>query len=240
MSGESDEPMDPTATSESTAVQASIAPAPIATVQTLPRPAQLSAPKLGAVPSTVAHKANPLTNVGGAVKQLVPHVQYQLSRLGPAGQAGLASLIAAAVVTASALIPARNAIEALQADIVSAQQAPHSAARDEDGLSRVVTTLPTRAQVPAIVGLVFKQAQATGVPLDSGHYAFTPAKPGGVGRYELEFPVKAGYPEIRNFINQTLAAVPAAGLQKLHIERKAVGETQVNADVRFVIFVRSE
>jgi hypothetical protein len=178
--------------------------------------------------------------VGVAVKQVVPHVQYQLSRLGPAGQAGLAALVAAVVVVAAALVPARNAIETLQGDILRAQQAPHSAARDEDGLSRVVSNLPTRAQIPAIVGLVFQQAQAAGVPLDSGHYAFTAAKAGSVARYELEFPVKAGYPEIRNFINQTLAAVPAAGLQKLHIERKAVGETQVNADVRFVIFVRSE
>jgi hypothetical protein len=61
-----------------------------------------------------------------------------------------------------------------------------------------------------------------------------------VGRYELEFPLKAEYPKVRDFINRTLNAVPSAGLDKLRIERKAVGDALVNADVRFVVFVRSE
>ena len=35
-------------------------------------------------------------------------------------------------------------------------------------------------------------------------------------------------------------AVPAASLEKLRFERKAVGEQVVNADVGFVVFVRGE
>ena len=36
------------------------------------------------------------------------------------------------------------------------------------------------------------------------------------------------------------AIVPAAGLGKLHVERKAVGDQVVNANIGFVVFVRSE
>ena len=61
-----------------------------------------------------------------------------------------------------------------------------------------------------------------------------------MGRYELEFPVKAPYPNVRDFINRTLSAVPAAGLDKLRIERKVVGDPVVSADIRFVVFVRAE
>jgi hypothetical protein len=34
--------------------------------------------------------------------------------------------------------------------------------------------------------------------------------------------------------------VPAAALGKLHVERKTVGDPVVNADIGFVVFVRSE
>jgi hypothetical protein len=34
--------------------------------------------------------------------------------------------------------------------------------------------------------------------------------------------------------------VPAAGLDKLQVERRSIGDNSVSADVRFVVFVRSE
>ena len=85
-----------------------------------------------------------------------------------------------------------------------------------------------------------QQAQQSGIALDTGHYSYSPPKGGGVGRYEIEFPVKAEYPAVREFINRTLTAVPSVGLDKLRIERKVVGDNVVSADVRFVVFVRSE
>jgi len=169
----------------------------------------------------------------------VPQTQYQLARIGPAGQTGLAALVAAAVIAVSVLVPARNAIQTLSADLARAQQQPHTAATLQ-GVPRLVASLPTREQIPAVIGLVFEQAQKAGVPLDTGHYAFSPAKSGALARYEIEFPVKAGYPNVRDFINRTLTAIPAAGLDKLHVERKAVGDAVVSADIRFVIFVRGE
>jgi hypothetical protein len=91
-----------------------------------------------------------------------------------------------------------------------------------------------------VIGQIFIQAKEAGVPLDTGHYVYSPAKAGAIARYDLEFPVKASYPDIRGFINRTLTAVPAAALGKLHVERKAVGDQVVNADIGFVVFVRSE
>jgi hypothetical protein len=174
-----------------------------------------------------------------ALVRFGPQIQYQIIRLGPAGQVGLAALFAAAVIAASVLLPARNALEALSVDIAQAQR-PHAAGTSEQPVPRFVASLPTREQIPAVIGEVFQQAQKAGVPLDTGHYAFSAAKAGSLGRYDLEFPVKAGYPNVRDFIDRTLTAIPAAGLGGLHIERKAVADTVVNADIRFVIFVRSE
>ena len=94
--------------------------------------------------------------------------------------------------------------------------------------------------MPGVVAQIYQQAKDAGVALDTGRYSYSAAKAGGVARYELDFPVKAGYPNLRSFIGATLAAVPAAGLERLHIERKAVGDNVVSAEVRFVVFVRDE
>lgn len=172
--------------------------------------------------------------------RVIPYGQYQLTRMGPAGQAGLAALFAASIVAVTLVIPARNAVQSLTSDVLHARQTPHRAASPGDGIARILTALPTREQIPAVLRRVVQEAQKVGVQLDNGTYAFRPGKPGSVASYAVLLPVKASYPQIRNFINGTLASVPAAGLDKLRVERKAIGETAVHADVQFMIFVRGE
>jgi hypothetical protein len=180
-----------------------------------------------------------LARAQAGATQLGPQLQYQIARLGPAGQVGLAGLVAALVFAASALLPARHALDALSANIARAQH-PSAALSADQAAPRLVESLPTRDQIPAVIGLIYAKAKEAGVPLDTGHYVFSPPKAGALARYDLDFPVKASYPDIRNFINHTLTAVPAAALAKLHVERKTVGDQVVNADIGFVVFVRSE
>jgi hypothetical protein len=170
----------------------------------------------------------------------IPLALYKIGQMGPAGVAGLLATTAAVIIGVVGVVSINNATDSLAAQIARLQQHPNAAARIEDGLGKVITTLPTRDQMPVVIEHVLQQAGLAGVALDTGHYAYSPPKTGSVGRYELEFPLKAEYPKVRNFINRTLTAVPSAGLDKLRIERKAVGDTLVNADVRFVVFVRSE
>jgi hypothetical protein len=174
-----------------------------------------------------------------AAGQLVPQLQYQITRLGIAGQAGLAAFAAAAALAITALLPAQHALQSLHTQIARVQH-PDATAGLEEAVPRLVSSLPTRAQIPAVIGQIYAQAQAAGVSIDKGRYTYVPAKAGAIGRYEVEFPVAAAYPAIRTFINGTLTAVPAASLGKLRLERKAVGEQVVNADIGFVVFVRAE
>jgi hypothetical protein len=165
---------------------------------------------------------------------------YRIGRVGPAGVAGLLTTTAAVVIALVGLVSVHNASDSLTAQISRLQHHPNAAPRIEDSLEKVITTLPTRDQMPAVIGKVLQQAGLAGVALERGHYAYSPPKTGSVGRYELKFPLKAQYPNVRDFINRTLTEVPSAGLNKLRIERKAVGDALVNADVEFVVFVRSE
>jgi hypothetical protein len=214
------------------ALDAPAAPGPV------PAPVLAAATALRTV-ATVPGPTSALARTQAAASQLVPQVQYQVARLGPAGQAGLAALVAALVIAASTLLPARHALEALSAELARAQH-PSATASADQAIPHLVASFPTRAQIPAVIGQVVTQAKAAGVSLDVGRYVYTPPRSGAIARYDLEFPVKASYPDIRNFINRTLSAVPAAALNKLHVERKAVGDQVVNANIGFVVFVRSE
>jgi hypothetical protein len=211
-----------------------------ATPATLPVAATV--PPLASTPSPVLAKGSGVALLGSlreAAGQVIPQLQYQISRLGIAGQAGLGAFAAAAVLVIAAVIPAHHALQSLQSQIVNLQH-PLSAPGVEPAVPRLVASLPTRGQIPAVIGQIYNQAQTAGVPLNKGQYAYVPAKAGTVGRYEVEFPVTAAYPAVRAFIDGTLTAVPAASLGKLHIERKAVGEQAVNADIGFIVFVRGE
>jgi hypothetical protein len=210
-------------------------PANVTPIAVAPRP---SIPSTAAAPPGLPRSV--AARFSDAIVRAIPLGLYHLVRVGPAGIAGVAATLAALAITAAALIASRNAADAVTAKIASAQHHQNPASSPEDGIGKVVSALPTRDQIPTVMGVMLQQAQQSGVALDTGHYSYSPPRGGGVGRYEIEFPVKAEYPRVREFINRTLAAVPSAGLDKLRIERKLVGDSVVSADVRFVLFVRSE
>ena len=202
-------------------------------------PAAEAAPAAVA-PATVAASALAL-RLQRLTTRTLPIAWYRITRVGPAGLVGGAAILVAALVGTLALVAGRQAADALTAQIAHVQAQPGGAASGDGGVSKVVAALPRRREIPAVVGLVMAQARAANVVLDNGHYAYTPPKGSStVGRYELDFPVKATYPNVRDFIDRTLSAVPAAGLGKVRIERKVVGDPVVSADIRFVVFVRAE
>lgn len=167
----------------------------------------------------------------------LPQARYQLMRVGPAGLTGIGALLAAAVAALVLLLPAHQSVLALRNELIKAGHAA-PAVRPELSPQQFAASLPTREQVPALLGVVLAQATDAGVVLEQGRYSFTPATSNRLARYTFEFPVKANYGNIRAFIDKSLAALPALGLDKLHVERKSVGDMVVSADVGFVIYLR--
>ena len=95
-------------------------PARLVTVAT--PPLQALAPQ-AALPAA-APASSALLRVQAAAGQIVPQVQYQVARLGVAGQAGLAALTAAVAIAVGALLPAWHAMQGLSANLAQAQHAP--------------------------------------------------------------------------------------------------------------------
>jgi hypothetical protein len=135
------------------------------------------------------------------------------------------------------VLPARQSVVTLRNELTKAGHSLPSA-KPEQSPQQFAATLPTREQVPALLGQVLVQATDAGIALDQGRYTYSPATSNRLARYTFEFPVKADYGNIRTFIDKSLAAIPALGLDKLHVERKNVADTVVSADVGFVIYLR--
>jgi Tfp pilus assembly protein PilO len=161
------------------------------------------------------------------------------------GIAGVALLIFSLVYFLSANSPLHGQLAQMRADLSSAQQS--QAARRQSGLDltprvqlqTLVTKLPARAQLPAITEQIIAQAAAAGLALERGTYGVDVVQSGAIARARIVFPVHGSYPDIRAFVDGTLSAVPGAAVDGLRFERKEIGASEVDAEVRFTVYLRN-
>lgn len=164
---------------------------------------------------------------------------YQVRRAGTATLAGIvAALLALAVFLASNL-PQSGIIATLRNQLT--HLAPLAGGKVAAPLSgAALSALPARGDAPEIVAKILEEARASGVELPRGQYEFVPARDGVASLYRMTFPVHATYPQLRAFMDRTLLALPAVAVDGMRIERKAVGEEGVDAELKFSAFVRSD
>lgn len=178
-----------------------------------------------------------------ALRDAAPRVRLAARRLGPAGIGGLALLVGALVVAALVVQPARHRAETLQAQLAALDSA-RATMRDQatspaDQAGEFLNRFPTRAELPAVVAAFGASANKAGVTLAEGTYTWEAQKGASLARYVIDLPVKGSYPAIRQFVSNTLVAVPAASLDTLRLERREVADGAVEAGLRFTVFVRS-
>ena len=87
----------------------------------------------------------------------VPQVKYQLMRVGPAGLTGIGVLLAAAVAAIALLLPAHQSVLALRDELTKAGHAMPTTAKPQQSPQQFAASLPTREQIPAILGMVLVQ-----------------------------------------------------------------------------------
>jgi hypothetical protein len=163
---------------------------------------------------------------------------YRLRRVGTSGLAGLALLLAAVVLYVANNLPQSAIVQTLTEQV--RHLAPLNTPVAIPGNGTVLAALPPRADAPAVVGRVFEQAAAAGVELSRGEYEFLPAREGVAAHYRMTFPVRTTYPQLRDFMDRTLAALPGVAVEGLRVERKNVGDETVDAELKLDAYVRSD
>ena len=174
-------------------------------------------------------------------ERTVGRVALRLRRVGPVAVAGLAMLFAASILVFSLLLPLQRQVAALETALEAAAEpirTPSPISGPTRSAAAFVSQLPARADLPLVLATVLQQARASGLDLDQGSYEMASGKSRRVGRYTIQLPVAGSYPQLRQFIDATLLAVPAASVDSLRLQREKIGSATVAAEIRFTVFVR--
>lgn len=164
-------------------------------------------------------------------------------RVGRASALGLVLLAGSAALWLSTIQPLAREATKLETQVASLEAAARAGAGgtgpQPSQLDMLLERLPTQVELPGIVATVVSQAAAAGLELDHGEYELTSSRSGQLARYDLSLPVRGTYPQVRQFIDGSLAAVPALGLEGVRLERASVDDRLIDADLRFSVVVRN-
>jgi type IV pilus assembly PilO-like protein len=170
----------------------------------------------------------------------LPRATWTISRTGRTGLVGIALLLAAALFLVSTHLKVAGEVHAMRADLATALSRARTAAVERAAdPATAIRALPARTDVPAILRQLFEEATRAGLAVDTAKYEVAATKSSGVVRYQIAFPVTGPYPQIRAFIDATLATMPAVALRDLALERKTIGDGSVEAQIRMTVYTRS-
>jgi Tfp pilus assembly protein PilO len=170
----------------------------------------------------------------------LPRAAWAVSRTGRPGLIGIALLLAAALFLASTHVEVAAEAKALRADLADAQRRAHTAVADKVAdPAAAIHALPARTDMPAILRQLFDEAARAQLAVDTAKYEFNATKGSGVVRYQIAFPVTGPYPQIRAFLDATLATIPVVALRDLTLDRKSIGDGNVEAQIRMTVYTRS-
>jgi hypothetical protein len=163
-----------------------------------------------------------------------------LRRLGAPGVVGIGLLLACAAMYVSTQRPleARIAAERMALDGRDARSSPDgSPLTPEAGLEAFYRFFATGISAERQLERLFALAQKHRLELMQGSYRYNRAPGEKLARYEVTLPVKGTYAQIRRFLAAALNDIPVAALDRIAFERKHARENQVEASIRFTLFV---
>lgn len=162
---------------------------------------------------------------------------YRLQRLGRAGALG-AALIAAALIVEIALV---RPMLAERAELAERGERLRLAglAQARAGETVQAPALPLSPAAEAALRQLFRAAEEEGLNLDQGDYKLTD-KSGDRRRYLLTLPVTGPYPAIRAFLAKALNNDRALALNAVELRREAIEDTDLDAILRFTLYLGSE
>lgn len=168
-------------------------------------------------------------------------------------------LLMAAIFLQGRLIPAREAAEAeatrqvarlerearqqavarqAQADEAAASPSASPSASPADTRQRLLARFPSEAQLNAELGRLLALAGEQGLQVPSGDYRLQPSRDGLFDRYVLNLPVKGAYLTVRRYVAAARREFPDLAVDDISLRREAIGQAEVEAQLRFVLFAR--
>ena len=133
---------------------------------------------------------------------------------------------------------ARDALRRAVAAPAAARAAPSAdgaslKARHDAFTALLVPAGEATRQIEAL----FAQAARGKLALARAEYKWAQVPDGGFRTLEVLLPLKAPYPQVRQFVDQLLATLPAAALLEAGFRRDGVGSTGLDARLRIMVYL---
>lgn len=80
-------------------------------------------------------------------------------------------------------------------------------------------------------------AVANGIELRRAEYRMSAQPDHKLDRYQIIIPLQAPYATIRRFASRALAELPTMSLNQVQIQRKAIGDNAVDAQITFTLYL---
>lgn len=84
---------------------------------------------------------------------------------------------------------------------------------------------------------IFSLAVEHGVSLDHGDYHWSIDPASKTTRYQITFPVKTAYPQVRDFTEAVKRSIPYAALDAVDFKRASIADAQVEATIKWTLYM---
>jgi hypothetical protein len=158
----------------------------------------------------------------------------------------------ALLITASAagavtflLEPARMELVRTESQLLRTQRPPAPEMRvaavannPETRLLAVQSMLPMHTSTAAVVRQLAELAHAERIDVARAEYFQTPHATTQIQQLQVIQPVRAGYPQVKSYIEAVLIAIPSASLDQVTVRRDNVGQAQLEVRLRWSFWSR--
>lgn len=168
-----------------------------------------------------------------------------IKNIGMSGMAGIILMVFAVAGYLGAVLPQQARFAQLTQDIADEQARQKTATlnpavdtRSTEARLRVFYEFfPAPQKAPILLKTIYRAARGESLSLTEGEYKYSPGKTGRIGKYQVDLPVKGSYVQIRKFIVKVLNSVPSAALDEVSFKREIIGSGELEAKVRFTIYL---
>jgi|GEM_PF-5154196 len=150
---------------------------------------------------------------------------------------------AAGVLYATVLLSTKAALNAARSVLEDEQRMAHvspskqvPAPRSENSLASLQVVLRQSPEVGELLRQMAEIARAEQILLTQADYRYSLNVTTRVIQVEVTQPIKAAYPQMRNYVESVLLAIPNASLDQIAARRDNVGLTQLEGRIKWSLW----
>ncbi|MGZ5198618.1 MAG: GspMb/PilO family protein [Telluria sp.] len=132
------------------------------------------------------------------------------------------------------LAPAEAQLAALQRKATS-----RADIRPAVRLTSLAPVLPRETSFPDVLGRIAGAAAKAGIPVDEANYQVVRLAQERTVRYEITLPLHLTYAQLRTFLDELHAALPAMGVENVQLQRQKVGDEALDARLKLALLMEA-